>query len=83
MKRIYTLPFIALLFMPFCGHRNQEKPVAISSAEVSLSVQLDVLQFSIQRRLYELERTTMQSTTKTPPAQNVEAVTASEAVNQK
>jgi len=82
MKRIYTLPFIALLFMPFCGHRKREAPIAISSAEVSLSVELDVLQFSIQRRLYELEHTTIQSATKTPPTQNMEAVSASEAVRQ-
>ena len=83
MKKIYTLPFLALLFLPFCANRKPEqKPVSISSAEVSLSVELDVLRFACERRLKALEAQAYTPKEKAPQTQSIRAVKASDPVNE-
>jgi hypothetical protein len=85
MNQNYKLICIAIvLCMPFCGHRPKESQhIAISSAEISLSVQLDVLQAACERKLAALEGDTTPKADKRAPAQSVEAVSASEAVHYK
>lgn len=81
MKKIYTLPFLALLFLAFCANRKPEqKPVSISSAEVSLSVELDALRFACERRLKALEAQVYTPKEKVPKTQKLEAVKASDPI---
>ena len=83
MKKIYTLPFFALLFLPFCGSRKEDpQTLSISRAEITLAVRLDVLRKACERKLSALEAQVYAPAEKTPHAPNLEAVRASDAVHQ-
>ena len=83
MKKILTIPFLALLFLPFCSNKRVEhKHVAISTAEISLAVQLDVLQFACERRLSALEAQVYAPKKKVPHAPILDAVKASDPIHQ-
>lgn len=82
MKKIYTLPFLALLFLPFCANRKAEKHIAISSREISLAVELDVLKFACERRLYRLENDIPAPRRKVEHTPSLEGIRASDAVHQ-
>jgi len=80
MKRFFYLPFFAVLFLPFCGHREMERKMHISKAEISLHVQSESLRISVERRLQALEAQTYAPAKKTQPAQTIRAVKASDPI---
>lgn len=83
MKRFYPI-FLAILFFPFCSSRKTaSEQIYISGGEIALSVQLDVLKFACERRLYALEVDTQIAQKKPRQAQKIEAMSASEPVYQK
>lgn len=83
MKRFYPV-FLAILFFPFCSSRKtSSEQIYISGGEIALSVQLDVLKFACERRLYALETDTQPAQNKPRQAQKIEAMSASEPVYQK
>ena len=83
MKKIHTLPFLAMLFLPFCGSKKADHyPAHISRAEISLSVELDVLMLACERRLSALEAQHTPEAAKVPQAQNLSRVSASEPVHE-
>lgn len=83
MKKYYTLPFLAMLFLPFCANRKADAGLSITKSEISLSVERDCLIAGIERRLGALEALPLPKTAKRHPAQNLDAVSASQPVHQK
>jgi len=79
ISKAIALGIIALVFQ-YCA----EKPAKVKTydAGVALSVQEDVLKFAIERRLAQLEAHVYEPIKKTQPARRIQAVSASEAVNQ-
>ena len=82
IKKIYTLPFFALLFLPFCGHRQIERPMKITKAEINLYVQSESLRVAVERRLSALEAQVYVPRKKVQPTLKLEAVRASDPVHQ-
>lgn len=77
MRRIYTIPFLLLFFIPFCGNRQAEKSLTTGKVAVNSAVQLDVLKAACERRLTALEAVTMKPDKKAAPV----PVSAIEAVH--
>ena len=56
MRKYYTIPFLALLFLSFCANRKSDSGHTATRASVSLTVERDCLIAGIERRLAALEQ---------------------------
>lgn len=80
MKRIFYFPFFAILFLPFCGHREMERPICISKAEINLHVQSESLRVAVERGLQALEEPSPAPVKKAAPTQSISPVKASDPI---
>lgn len=85
MNHNYKWAAIALvLCLPFCGsQKSNQQLMSISSKEISLAVELDILQLACERKLSALEADTTPKAKKRAPMVNIRTMTASEPVHYK
>lgn len=56
MRKYYTLPILAMFFLPFCANRKADSAQTATRASISLTVERDCLIAGIERRLAALEQ---------------------------